>query len=336
MMQCYKCSEPISGVPVPLWDGHDYCEQCVGDADPELVAYARSHDVIAETLERHLVRFTKILVFVVLFVLAVTMLCLVPTGWLFVVLDWLPLMLTATCVVAFSAILSTVMFLFFWSEGVSHRESFPRTVSVQGGQVAVKSHETVESCPLSECRWYEGNSQEDQINWYLPKRQAILFDTPIGIFAIGWTAEAYGFWKAFLTVAQIPHIARPGNLWFRLFLGTMLGSVIGAAVGAACGAAGLILSGDTQWMFVFTVLGAFNGLSVGGLYASWLIVPFYMIRDLKPIWFSSTFCFIGFTIARVLGLEIAIAVGIGNAILGWLFMRDILRRYHANRTGIES
>ena len=275
------------------------------------------------------------LVFVVLFVLVLTMLCMVPPAWLLVVADSVTLIGAVTTVMAISAIFLTWMLLVFWSNGVSHRESFPRTVSVQGGQVAVKSHETVESCPLSECRWYQGNSQEDKINWYLPKRQAILLDTPIGIYAIGWTAEAYGSWKAFLIVAQIPQTARPGNLWFRLFFGTMLGSIIGGVVGAACGTAGLILSGDTLWMFVFSVLGAFDGLVVGGLYASWLIVPLYMIRDLKPIWMSSTFFLIGFAFAKVtlVRFEIALAFGICNAILGWLFLRDILRRYHESSRG---
>lgn len=211
---CRKCSQPLTPqTTVRLWDGGNYCRQCVEEACPNLVDYALAHDVLEESMMynrsaalRRSLRMYAVIAAIFGAVMA---------------LPWLAA--GDLCMIggafAFALLLATVAAAiqvpgFLWM----NKWALPK-VSVRDGNVTVfrpnQRRSVPWTFPLSKCSWYVGKIRHDSFLRLTdaPNAPAIILVHSLRwrgweLFryrhACGFSDEMRELWKGFLRLAAIP------------------------------------------------------------------------------------------------------------------------------------
>lgn len=212
---CRKCSAPLAaGETVPLWDGGDYCTECVRRASPALLAYAKDHEVFEDALaydrKGTLLRCAR---YYGLFGIAVgILLCLVHLsshGWQ----GWA----AVPGVMIASFVLTGVVALIQIPGHLWMARRYVPTVRIADGVVEVSrpAFRRAGALPLERCAWFMGKTSKDS---YLrvvlsPLAPAVILVYPLRLWCIplrslkiatGSSLEMREILTAFLTLAGVP------------------------------------------------------------------------------------------------------------------------------------
>lgn len=201
--ECPLCQS--ANPSVDLWDGQSYCESCVQDVSPNLLA--TSDDYI----------FSEDLPFEIRGILT-------RAGWFYfrLILGWAFLW---GIPVAITGGLADGLFIFgmwfllrtpiviLWSIAASL--SFPlaniRTMVWQN-QLLIRMGTSLHAVPLQNCSWYEGEMSDTTVlkTGLFLRGPSLVIDLPKRDFkegnnlAVGCTPEALEVWRAFLTIDNVP------------------------------------------------------------------------------------------------------------------------------------
>ncbi len=208
---CPGCGEKLDGRhPVHLWDGRDYCRECVQQASPALLNAAEAFHRPEETLTYsawkvfHRISLTLAALFNAVF------------GSIAFFVGWqrggvlegaASLAVCAVFLLAMAWLFAALHAWFFSIErpSVSVGQDTLRVVHGDEGSATYR---------LSDCEWYIGalrdtDSIRDKAMWpdHLPRRPAVILVPPRSetgrrlCVAVGYTPETLEIWRAFLTLA---------------------------------------------------------------------------------------------------------------------------------------
>ena len=216
---CSKCCHDMTpGATVRLWDGKDYCENCVEEACPGLAQYARSH----ETLEEEMPHSAWRIVINHAIIGTVGMSCLGILLWAIVVglgadrID--PGSLFLLLLFPMAGLPISILF------GIGHAVLFALdrpVMSVASGQLEIAIGHDRETIPLSACQWYVGKTSHMNYSPVMYSKTRLLWDTAVVIIiprcpelwrssrrvAAGFTEDTRLRWESFLTLAAVPQRA---------------------------------------------------------------------------------------------------------------------------------
>lgn len=201
-----ECSLCQSANPsVNLWDGQSYCESCVQEVSPSLIATSNDY-MLSEDLPYE------------------TRTILKRAGWFYfrVILAWslmwgVPLAITSGLadglfVFGMWFLLGTPIVI-LWS--IASSLSFPlaniRTM-VWHGQLLIRMGTSLHVVPLRDCSWYEGVMSDTTVlkTGLFLRGPSLVIELPKRDFkegnmlAVGCTPESREIWRAFLTIADVP------------------------------------------------------------------------------------------------------------------------------------
>ena len=208
---CSKCSAPLAaGRTVRLWDGHNYCAECVHRASPALLTYAREHDAFEDSIpydrKATLLRCARLygLVGIGLGILF-SLFRFSSHGW-----SGAPGGMAAGFVLAGLVGLIQIPG-YLWMA-----RKFAPTVRISDGVVEV-SRPAVRAgtLPLERCRWFMGKTSKDSHLWsgLSPVAPAVVLVYPLRLWCIlprslkiatGSSPEMREILTAFLTLAGVP------------------------------------------------------------------------------------------------------------------------------------
>lgn len=212
--KCEKCGQPMTPeTTVHLWDGKDYCRDCVVRAAPGLLDYARAHDRLQERMPFNLASMTWTLV-VFIGVINAVLICL---------------MLVPVAMGGFkrldSGALQDVLYIvafvdlpMFAAVGVYLllARFRPPMVYAAKGMVMGMPHWPLtmrKVMRLAGCSWYTGKLAHSVGMGTVPMIEVVFLEmrtarlggmfTTGGIVNCGWTEETLAVWKGFLTLAGV-------------------------------------------------------------------------------------------------------------------------------------
>lgn len=212
---CARC-ESLFGPQrhsLKMWDGKRYCIACINAVSPELLAWAREHAYLEETLTLDAISRKKFYKnnffypmtggFLILFI-PVSLLS-GEIGWGFVI---------ALFPVAF-LLLIYLLALKLDAAGKRAAEELPRTLVVQNNQLIVVHEQESHFYDLSELYYYESDTNRTVDNLYLENRPALILEKTPGWnwqrfvweeirYACGLTPETRVLWSSFFQLIELP------------------------------------------------------------------------------------------------------------------------------------
>ena len=220
---CRKCGAHQRDVELlRLWDGHGYCVSCVDRASPDLLAYARSYDCLAEVNPFSWWRaiwgglwVTTVLAGLIALLFGILSLGFAVAG-IFPGQAWWDVALRIVVAVG-------MMFLFAWCfvgmaglpvGFVTHWRNRPRLIEVTGGEVMIKPPGD-RYYELKSVRWAQASGRYDVVEcmcW--PRRHGVVlfphrndehdqYRTAKVGYLVGLTPDMFTIWRAFLTLAEV-------------------------------------------------------------------------------------------------------------------------------------
>ena len=208
---CRYCDRDIeTGEPVRLWDGRDYCEECVETALPGLAEYARTHPALSDTPQRETLP-------------ALMILTLLGGGLLSLIIVLAGHHVTWPLTLGIGFGFALAAWVVFWVLGLisGFRHIYP-TVTIENGEV-VADYWHDERRERSGWAWGERRYKlADCDHWFELTALCISADTLRGRkrfrrqlvalkvpwrsvhYHCGWSPEMRERWKAFFTLAGIP------------------------------------------------------------------------------------------------------------------------------------
>lgn len=313
---CFSCTNELHTDSVTLWDGHQYCRPCVETASPRLYELAANGKAFEETLTRDEVS-------VALFVRSFARSYLAYLG----VLLFLPLgLLTLIHQEALVGLLAAMFFfggggilnMTIWaSVNISAvRDSLPRTISVQGGTLKVKTPLKEENFRLTTCSWYPSHGGIDDPSFYSGQRRCIAIRISAeDQISCGYTDEMRAQWSALLTLTKTSLEPLPG--WWRILHAAGLGTCIGAPIGVVLGLLVTRMTGNELWPFALGGMGSIQGALAAAIYSNCTDLDPEIARGrLNPILVGVQFSLIGGGCGAIGALPGALIFGTLSSLLG--------------------
>ena len=209
---CQSCgSTRVASRFIKLWDGKEYCVDCIQRESPALLEHAEAAETLAETISYPVVKLAVIWAFT--FTVAWGSLWLIfplisiiggkkdfvesLQAWAFITGLGLP-----------------VIAVFAIAHACAYVLNRP-TVSVAGGELTVRQRGKSETVTLSRCEWYVGRISQMNVlqNTAILRNPAIIIVLPHADgkdarnVAVGFTNETRQIWESFLTLSKSPHRA---------------------------------------------------------------------------------------------------------------------------------
>lgn len=224
--QCRNCSQPLTPeTRVHLWDGKDYCRDCVEAACPGMADYARAHAFLEETMpydaertERSM-RKTKRSFAVLVLVLLTFLTFLAIAAWLTPAVHGVVL---AVFVLTLPVAGMAACIGFWWKlfHVMGKRGWLSPIVRVHEGRLVYPAGRSKLVIPmrkaLAKCRWSVETRRWFSYWWWLwrpwgaPRNEAVVIEfwRWLSLSRIkapcGWTPEMRRIWMGFLTLAGVP------------------------------------------------------------------------------------------------------------------------------------
>lgn len=211
---CNRC-ESLFGPQrhsLKMWDGKRYCVECVNTVSPELLAWAREHAFLEETLTLDAISRKKYYKYKFFYPLIGILVIFFPLG-LFVVGFWNGFLLSLLPV----AFLLPLYLLTLKLDAAGKRaaEELPRTLVVQNNQLIVVHEDDSHFYDLSELYYYESDTDRTVDNLYLENRPALILEKKPGWnwqrfvweeirYACGLTPEKRELWCSFFQLIELP------------------------------------------------------------------------------------------------------------------------------------
>jgi hypothetical protein len=211
MQMCRSCSASFESSPqIRLWDGADYCRDCLGKSGGQLLEYSQTHNVLESQIvskrrvvKRAIIRWAVLTIGITFLFLWITFYS--KADW--TILDFVVM-----------TILSSAIF------ALAMAGSMPRTakMSVENGTVTItRKSEWFRvkevQIPLSECRWFLGKTKDDKdlLRADIEDIPAIILiikpGTRLPKMEVGakrvacvMDPEKIELWEAFLEIADVP------------------------------------------------------------------------------------------------------------------------------------
>lgn len=202
--QCRRC-ETVTPCWI-LWDRQPYCEQCLSEASPQLLAVASSpwlKDALRPSGREAAWNGFRFSIGAILAFSGGLSLLVAVSGspWSQSAQVFLSL-LFVTCPMA-------LMWTWLsWYIGTNSRFK----VMVWGGELLVQFEERITRVPLAGCSWREGTLQQ-RLQWHLEyhlRGQLLLINVPAPVRAlgpdvpVGFTAQSREVWRAFFEISDLP------------------------------------------------------------------------------------------------------------------------------------
>jgi hypothetical protein len=225
---CRKCGR--SNPPyqtVRLWDGCDYCVDCVDAAHPEMAAIARRHRPLQDTMPWSA---REVAAHCLWRTVRLGFLCgcvLVALGWLLSSEEMRPAGRSAAAltvgILGLFTLVSMLAGAFYYYFIVGTFDSLRLTVSIWDGRLIISNRMYGDGIdvPLSACDWHLGKVREGHLwwmrtgmcRWGYPRAPAIvltfvsheygwLFRSRNSV-PVGYCDESRNLWQAFLELADV-------------------------------------------------------------------------------------------------------------------------------------
>jgi len=316
-----------------LWDGRKYCRRCVEEVSPDLYRLAVRGAPLEETVAREDVRAINFLAWGSKPVLLIMWLIFVVPFALAVLAGQAELLLLVAVAVVVSGFVILILSLQSVVGVYKFRSYLPRTVSIRHGELCIVTPEWSATFKLTDCRWYVGNADVDNLCMFSGLRRGVVIQTPEAPVACGHSAAALEHWSAFLTLAQIPQHPPHGCLPMIAF--AVVGALVGGFLGAAVGYAAAAFTNNANWPLALGLLGLLEGAVVALLYANCTAEgPLATRRRLHPL-LGATIFFVAALKFGVGGWTNALVCGGVNAVLGALVFWHCRTRLDAAEKGRE-
>ncbi|WP_417384714.1 hypothetical protein [Gimesia sp.] len=211
---CARC-ESLFGQQrhsLKMWDGKRYCVACINAVSPELLAWAREHAYLEETLTLDAISRKKFYKNNFFYPLIGILVIFFPLG-LFVVGFWNGFLLAMLPV----AFLLPLYLLSLKLDAADKRaaEELPRTLVAQNNQLIVVHEQESHFYDLSELYYYESDTNRTVDNLYLENRPALILEKTPGWnwqrfefeeirYACGLTPEKRVLWNSFFQLIELP------------------------------------------------------------------------------------------------------------------------------------
>ncbi len=184
---CGICEKDCSSASVLLWDGREYCDQCLEDRCAGLAQAACVLDALCDEIEPDEIGIRRLL-------LSFSLGCFV----IVIVIFGAPL---AFCIAGGQASVLHVTLFLVSLYGLT---DLPMSAQVRNGLVSLETRSFTYTCALSNCRWSVGSTTNASIACFVPKCDAVLLRTPRARVAFRVHSEAERrLWEAFLTIAGV-------------------------------------------------------------------------------------------------------------------------------------
>lgn len=186
---------------ISLWDGNEYCGDCLVTASSDLMLYRESHDAIEFTIHRRQVvspcawRVACLAALVLLFGLSLTT-------------DRVDMnqqaVLYCQCVSAIYLVFYSLMEIRF---NFKRLAAFPRHVSISKGEVKVETPWRNYTANLKDCWWFVGDSKQDRDGELFRRKRALVLHLPGNrMISVTGNERFMSVCRAFLTVARVSHL----------------------------------------------------------------------------------------------------------------------------------
>ena len=213
-----------------MWDGKHYCVACINAVSPELLAWAREHAYLEETLPLEAISRKKFFKFNFFYPLIGILVICFSLGWFLGGL-WIGF-LFALFPVGFM-LLIFLLALKFDSAGNKATEELPRTLVVQNNQLIVVHGQESHFYDLSELYYYESDTDRTVDNLYLENRPALILEKTPGWnwqrfqheeirYACGLTPEKRVLWSSFFQLIELPRKEMMSTRRYQLVISLLL------------------------------------------------------------------------------------------------------------------
>lgn len=261
---CSGCSTRDSSQFVDPGDGRSYCRTCVEAESPGLFQLASEGRPLSETVSRDEISgwhfFSSSLKYTFGF-------CLLLPG--------IPMLLSVrigettmeTGLLVFAGVfgfMTIMMFAASFGREWQARKATPRTVTVNAGQLLIKSGEDTQSVPLKDLTWFEGNAGWDEVAAFTCVRRSILLNADGKYVSCGRSAEMLELWRAFLKLTRIPHRKPYGCLGGLAVV--VVSSIVSGAVGYGLGCGLEQITGNPEGPLYLMTLGWLDGIFLSAAY----------------------------------------------------------------------
>ncbi len=201
---CGICEKDCSSASVLLWDGREYCDQCLEDRCAGLAQAACVLDALCDEIEPDEIGIRRLLLsfslgcFVIVIVIFGAPLAFCIAGGQASVLH------VTLFLVSLYGLTMAMMAVALWLGASRVRADLPMSAQVRNGLVSLETRSFTYTCALSNCRWSVGSTTNASIACFVPKCDAVLLRTPRARVAFRVHSEAERrLWEAFLTIAGV-------------------------------------------------------------------------------------------------------------------------------------
>lgn len=181
--------------------------------------------------------------------------------------------------------------------------------------------------PLAECVWYHsefGLEPARSIYWGRPLICIYNQQDPTDSVVCGFTDESHRLWTGYLVLTRRQYLSAISKM--QLCVSCSIGLLLGGAIGFGLGACINVVTRDTRWIAVWSLIGVLDGLVFGlidayatSLKQSKIDTPFGISRAAAAAMIVGTAAMLGLKIGVSVGVVGGIACGVANGVIGILF-----------------
>lgn len=300
-----------------MWDRRRYCRKCVEDVSPKLYEFIAVGSSLNETVSREDVSATRYFFRIgKSYLIGICLIFGLPVGFL-VLAGKVPVEGLFFILAFFGGGGIFFIMLASFIGASTARSRLPRITSVQDGDVCIATPNHEERVRLTDCKWYFGKTEADQLCLFTQLRNGVVIQTPNLHVACGYTAESLEHWRSFLTLARVPQNPPYGCL--RLIVIASLGMLVGLPIGAIIGYGVSLLTNNIRWVPALGFTAAVEGAFVALIYATCTSEGSQAARErLHPILVGLPFLTAGIFVGMLGGWKGALIFGSTNALFGVL------------------